>query len=67
VTFFCRSSCIYLVARLLCYCSTEKSHMLMPIATYSFFPKAGWVAAHLRGLDVATPGDNVTLAERHAR
>ena len=40
--------------------------MLMPIATYSFFGKAGQTA-HLRGLDVANPCGNVTLAARHAR
>ena len=41
--------------------------MLMPNATYSFFLKAGHGAAHVRGTHVATPDENVTLAERHAR
>ena len=41
--------------------------MLMSNATYSFFPKAGQAAAHVRGIDVATPDQNVTLAKRHAR
>jgi len=41
--------------------------MLMLNATYSFLSKAGHVAADGRGIDVATPDVNVTLAERHAR
>ena len=41
--------------------------MLMPNATYRFLPKAGHRAACVRGIDVATPEENVTLAERHAR
>jgi len=39
--------------------------MLMLNATYSFFLGAGRLSAH--GIDVATPDENVTLAERPAR
>jgi hypothetical protein len=41
--------------------------MLMLNATYSFFLGADHRLAHVRGIDVATPDENVTLAERHAR
>jgi len=41
--------------------------MFMPNATYSFFLQAGRTAAHVRGIEVATADQNVTLAERHAR
>jgi hypothetical protein len=41
--------------------------MFMPNATYSFLPKAGHGAACVRGIDVATPDENVTLAVRDAR
>jgi len=41
--------------------------MLMLNATHSFFLGAGRLSAHACGIDVATPDENVTLAERHAR
>jgi hypothetical protein len=41
--------------------------MLMLNATYSFFLPAGRTSTHVRGIDVATADENVTLAERHAR
>jgi len=41
--------------------------MLMLNATYSFLPQAGRRSAHVCGIDVGTPFEHVTLAERHAR
>jgi len=41
--------------------------MLTPNATYPFFHRAGRTCAQMRGIDVATPDENVTLAERRAR
>jgi hypothetical protein len=41
--------------------------MLIPNATYSFFLQAGRTAARVRGVDVATADENVTLAKGHAR
>jgi hypothetical protein len=65
--FLCVSSCICPSAELPCQCSKEKIQMLMPIATYSFFAKVAQTGTRMTGLDVAARGDNVTLAERHAR
>jgi NAD(P)-dependent dehydrogenase (short-subunit alcohol dehydrogenase family) len=64
---FRRSSCIYSVPGLLCHCNKENSLMLTPNATYPFFLLAGRTRAHMRGIDVATPDENVTLAVRHPR
>ena len=41
--------------------------MFMPNATYSFFLQAGRTTAHLRGVDLPTADENVTLAKGHAR
>jgi hypothetical protein len=41
--------------------------MTMLNATYSFFVKAASHATQVQGIDVATPDENVTLAEGHAR
>jgi hypothetical protein len=41
--------------------------MTMLTATYSFFVKAAAHDTQVRGIDVATPDGNVTLAEGHAR
>jgi hypothetical protein len=41
--------------------------MTMLTATYSFFAKAAGRATQCLGIDVATPDENVTLAEGHAR